>query len=689
MNFEKAFQLSTYLLLLTGVLAIFTADGLDVVTAMFYLAGLAVSWFLRPLRISSWCQAVIVAVLLAGSVISALELYGWGVSSIGLLLSLSLLKVATRSNARDYLQIYLLALALLLVAATYTPSLSYLAISIVFLYLSILAFVLFENRQGYQRNPGAAFSLVGNLSFALVITASILLLAIPIFLAFPRGSVGLLGTEKISVAGFSESVRLGKIGRVLDSQQVVMRVKLNRAIGSLPEDLKWRGMALDHFDGSTWTQSQGSNQRISPDSEGRFLLSRTRRQKEHLLEQVFLVEPFSDVIFASPGVIQISGLGSGRFRLWQDGNDGVSVQPKPGKPFRYFAHSDLHSREEKIGEIWNWGHQKSLLERYLQLPPVDRRIRVLAREITHQDESSIEKALRVEKYLREHFEYTVENPSGGSPDPLADFLFQTQAGHCEYFATAQAVILRTLAIPARVVNGFRRGEYNEWGSYFIVRASDAHSWVEAYFPGAGWLEFDPTPYAFPKDPQQVLRRFACLMDSVHVLWNEIVSFDRSKQAGFFQLVRGKLEASWARLSQSGRSLLELGRGRQCSVWDLIWTLRGPLIVGAFAILLLALLFAYRTRLNQLWRRRSHRGDATEVARDYYLEMLVLLREKGFVKSRFETPAEFGRRVSSKLGSDLPSQITDSYYETRFGGILLDSRQLNEVYTLLNQLRQRA
>jgi hypothetical protein len=101
-----------------------------------------------------------------------------------------------------------------------------------------------------------------------------------------------------------------------------------------------------------------------------------------------------------------------------------------------------------------------------------------------------------------------------------------------------------------------------------------------------------------------------------------------------------------------------------------------------------MLYRYRRRLKQLWKRKGRQRDETELARDYYLEMLDLLREKGFVKSRFETPAEFARRVSHQVGSDLPMEITDSYYQTRFGGILLDSRQLSDVYWLLRELRDR-
>jgi len=92
-----------------------------------------------------------------------------------------------------------------------------------------------------------------------------------------------------------------------------------------------------------------------------------------------------------------------------------------------------------------------------------------------------------------HYGYTLQLLSTPVADPLANFLFVRKQGHCEYFASSMAVMLRTLHIPARVVNGFRSDEFNDVTGNYVVRAKNAHSWVEAYFPGYGWTTFDPTP----------------------------------------------------------------------------------------------------------------------------------------------------------------------------------------------------
>ena len=106
-----------------------------------------------------------------------------------------------------------------------------------------------------------------------------------------------------------------------------------------------------------------------------------------------------------------------------------------------------------------------------------------------------DKAVAIERFLRSRYAYTLKLSGKPGDDPLAHFLFETHAGHCEYFASAMTIMLRTLGIPSREVNGFLPGEYNDLAGDYIVRASDAHSWVEVYFPGTGWVTFDPTPAA--------------------------------------------------------------------------------------------------------------------------------------------------------------------------------------------------
>src|SRR5207247_6617599 len=121
--------------------------------------------------------------------------------------------------------------------------------------------------------------------------------------------------------------------------------------------------------------------------------------------------------------------------------------------------------------------------------------------------------------------YTLNLTGKPGQDPLAHFLFETRAGHCEYFASAMAIMARTLGIPSREVNGFLPGEYNDLAGDYIVRASDAHSWVEVYFPGNGWQVFDPTPSSV-ETGGGFLRRLGLYADWMEIKWNEWVIGDR-------------------------------------------------------------------------------------------------------------------------------------------------------------------
>jgi len=101
-------------------------------------------------------------------------------------------------------------------------------------------------------------------------------------------------------------------------------------------------------------------------------------------------------------------------------------------------------------------------------------------------------ALAVEAYLRSGYKYSLTPPSTGYLSPYAEFLFKTKTGYCQHFAGAMALLLRFNGIPSRVALGFTTGEKIDDGIYVVTR-NDAHAWVEAYFPGAGWVPFDPTP----------------------------------------------------------------------------------------------------------------------------------------------------------------------------------------------------
>ena len=169
-------------------------------------------------------------------------------------------------------------------------------------------------------------------------------------------------------------------------------------------------------------------------------------------------------------------------------------------------------------------------DRYLQLPEqLDPRIPELAQQITGSETSPYLRALAIERYLSTHYDYTLQLPSQPPADPIADFLFHRRRGHCEYFASSMAILLRTVGIPSRIITGFRGAQFNQLNANYIVRASDAHSWVEAYIPGAGWTTFDPTP-AGDAAAATLWTRYQLYLDAAREFWREwIVNYDAGHQ----------------------------------------------------------------------------------------------------------------------------------------------------------------
>ena len=153
----------------------------------------------------------------------------------------------------------------------------------------------------------------------------------------------------------------------------------------------------------------------------------------------------------------------------------------------------------------------------------------LAEQITAAQATSYDKAAEIERYLQTNYGYTLQLPRTVPRDPLSEFLFVRKRGHCEYFASAMAVMLRTLNIPSRVVNGFRTSEFNDLTGNYVIRASSAHSWVEAYFGDQGWVSFDPTPAAALPE-KTTWNRFLLYVDAASSFWREwVVNYDATHQ----------------------------------------------------------------------------------------------------------------------------------------------------------------
>jgi protein-glutamine gamma-glutamyltransferase len=629
-------------------------------------------------------------------------------------LFVTLVRFYSVANDRDALFLSMVAFAGVLASAVFTVDSSFLAFFVVFLVFAVAVFVGLEIRRGAN---GAVFPAVGvdlprerrfhrALSLAaLSVALGAVVIGSVLFFAFPRFSAGYFartGLQPSLMSGFTDNVELGQIGEIKKSSTVVMRVQTGAPV-SYPM-LRWRGIALTNFDGHRWYSTETRLRKREPGPSGWIPMAspnELERQSAVGVEFTILLQPLaSDALFAPAEVMALRGNFSGEGGTY-DGTtrrsyvtiDSTGSIYNPFHNFsqiRYQGASILPAARPSQARFAGTEYSDEIRETYLELPAkLDRRIPELAHSVTAGVNNPYDQSLAVERYLRTNFAYTLNLTGKTGADPLAHFLFETKAGHCEYFATAMAVMLRTLGIPSREVNGFLPGEYNDLGGDYIVRASDAHSWVEAYFPGSGWITFDPTP---PSNDQAagLLSRLAMYLDWFQLSWNEwVINYDFSHQISLARNV-GQISTDWK--EQWHRKIQRLQDHEMARLMD--WqrshtSLR--FVVPILLVLSLALLRLDWARSFLRWMRfawfanlPAAERNNPQMASRLYTELLRLLEKRGFPRRDTQTPREFAASLAMQ-GNLAPAvqEFTDIYAQSRFGGVPCDAFRL---HALLEQVR---
>jgi protein-glutamine gamma-glutamyltransferase len=592
---------------------------------------------------------------------------------------------------------------------------SFLGFFVVFLLFAVAVFVGLEIRRGAKGAvfPTADLNHARERRFnralflaALSVSLGAVVIGTVLFFVFPRFSAGYFartGFQPELMTGFTDNVELGQIGEIKKNNTVVMRIQTGEPV-KYPL-LRWRGIALTNFDGHRWYSSK---RRISrePSTSGWISLANRREFEGRPAVQVSfvaLLQPMaSDALFGPAQVMALRGNFSGEGGTYDGATRrsyvNVDFTGSIYNPFhnfsqiRYEGLSILPEARPAAARTAGTNYPDDIRDTYLQLPPqLDPRIPELTRKIisSAKADNPYDQALAMEKYFRTNFTYTLNIPGNPGKDPLAHFLFETKAGFCEYFATAMAVMLRTQGIPSREVNGFLPGEYNDVGGDYIVRASDAHSWVEAYFPGTGWLTFDPTPPG-NEDTSGLLSRLMLYIDWFQLSWNEwVINYDFSHQVSLAKNV-GQMSVDWKeqwrkRLQHFQDHTMEEITGWQRSHEKLRF------LVPFLLVLLLPLLRMDYFRSFFRWVRLAWIANLPEgqrsnpqMASRLYAELLRILEKRGFRRRETQTPREFAATLALQGGlAPAVQEFTDLYVESRFGGVPCDAFRLR---ALLEQVR---
>jgi len=700
------FQLSLYLLVLTGFATLAGTGGLDLPSVLLVGLALAFRGYLlakrRTLIIPErWTTPLSIAYF----AFFAFDYFVVSRSFLPATVHLSLFGVVVRTfslrRERDHLMLAILAFLMVLASAVLTVDSIFLLSFAAFMLMAVATFVLLEMRRSGlaatiqarhssdpQEHRHFAFALV---RFAPALMLMILIAGAALFFVMPRISAGYLGGYSFGTdfaSGFSDRVQLGRIGEIQLSNAVVMHIQIEEdTTGN--HDLYWRGVSLANFDGHTWSSpreqfmlSRQPDTSFAPPRNGNIPRSYdyASLQRQKIVRYRVLMEPIgTNVFFLAPWARSVRG----DYRLLA-GDVGGAVYNFDSQHAisKYDASSDIATPSQaelrSAGRNYPW----QITSSYLRLPDVDPRIAQLASQVTSSAGNEFDKASAIENYLRTHYVYTLALPRNELKDPIANFLFERKQGHCEYFASSMAIMLRTLGIPSRVVTGFHGDEFNDITGSYIIRAKNAHAWVEAYFPIYGWQTFDPTPSSSDSTPQG-WSRVSLYIDAMASFWRDwVVSYDSSNQ---YTLSRAAITGSrsmWEGARQWARShyasMLAWARRSQERVENSPrrWTIIGSAIV--LVLMFAANLGRIAAFLHRVWVKAHPESSPQQVASIWYQRMARILARRGMQKRESETPQEFALKIADKRISLQVAQFTLAYESARFGNSVEDARRLPEL-----------
>ncbi len=707
------FSFVSYTLIFLGILTLSIAEeSVIYVLLSFILLPLSLVWVehKKQFALSKWSANLLGITAIGYALFELFFLSGsFLVSLTHFLILIQLIKLFQSKTSTDYWHLYLISLIQILVASVISTELIFGVLFVCYMIVGTWALILLHWNQEVERKQGRS-DKVSHLSLengtwftksflihTAILTLCMCLFTSLFFLFIPRLGAGFFQREikrGMAISGFSETVDLNDIGAILENPQVVMWVEV---LDPLPQGsavpFLWRGLAFDQYRDGRWYAVDLPKRWFAADQEGRILLSSTipsaAHESQRLIQRFTLQHLDTQVIF---GAYHPQSIDEGLSWVRKDEADAVFAPYPHTGGIKYQITSLLPVNPTRTPDfsLHPPRKRKENVERYLQLPPLDDRIPQLARQVTAGVSTPYEKAKRLEVYLKTRYRYSLTlTPPPAREDPVAYFLFQSRAGHCEYFATALAILLRTLGIPSRYVNGFAQGEWNEYGSYFLVRQSDAHSWVEAYFPDYGWLPFDATPSRPSSPPSEwsaTLQIVPKYFDSLRMKWYAyIIGYNYRHQR---QLV-----------GEIGENVFEIGTlfGESFTNWKALFLLDpqpAKLLGKILSVFLLVggLLWGIRFAFWKItgvqgWRKGEPRYREPVIA--YYQALLRVLARHGYTKQPWTTPQEFAESLTKDqpILAPLLQNFTRIYYHARFGGEPLPRELLSHLHTLLQAIKR--
>jgi hypothetical protein len=519
-----------------------------------------------------------------------------------------------------------------------------------------------------------------------------------------------LATGLRPLTGFSEEVTLGDMGEILSNDDLVLELELFDEDSGAPvppegypvrlggESPLFRGMTHEVYANGNWMRLSGLEFRRAP----------SRSPESRLLRQSFRLQPTnSDVLFVA-GDARACYVQSRNRRIEYNPATRVFSNPAPDAGAAEFNYVVLTAADEE-GISSGYARGVNYWVACDTLHPGTERVTDRALEIVMEElglspdaESEIAERLTAReiariltKHLRDSGEYeyslslAVDDPR---VDPLEDFIFNRRSGHCEYFASALAIMLRAdefaapaddgRGVPTRLVGGFKGGSFNPRTGRFEVRQLHAHSWVEAYLDGR-WIPLDPTPPArdlsvagLENASSAPINRWKRAWEN---LWETGMGLSKNEQERLLiQPLEDSARDTWNALQDVRGSSARLGRFLR-SLFEsperwFSW--RGGVTVFVLMTLLTVIVRLLRKLTRVLRRRRETtlRLRRARITVPFYDRFASIVNRLGLRREDDQTQLEFAQQTQRRLAASLhlpataqlPEEITKRYYQVRFG-----------------------
>ena len=439
-----------------------------------------------------------------------------------------------------------------------------------------------------------------------------------------------------SYHGFNPYMDLRSRGRL--SEEIVLKVRSEEAV-------PYRAVVFDEYNGKGWEISTGQKAQKLASGGPRFEIYGARSAEpiqgpSRQVAQVFHVEKDAsnaifgayhpETLFFPTSSIKVDPYGSLRapYPLTEGSTYSVISRVPNASP------AQLRSAGTDYPE--------DVSNRYMALPATGlERTDELARELTRGTSNPYDAVMSLNRHLRAEYTYDLSiPPQRKEMDAVEYFLFEQRRGYCEQFASSLAVMARSLGIPARVTTGYVPGEYNPFTGLREVRASDAHAWVEVYFPGYGWSTFDPTPG----------------FDSTPWHYEAASGVQGGRVFGFLAERTGEV------LRPAANAAGALVRG-VASLNPVSILITGSLGGAAYLLIQLSRRLLPIRRRGTSARREVSVSDAGIYRR--YRAVSVTLEDAGLARGPGEAPEEHARRAATWLGEPGMERLGEIYLHARF------------------------